>query len=1048
MIMRRLLYISIITIITITLAACGDSSTGPDPDNGNEEEESEAPTYTVSVDMTPSDAGTVSPSTEDTYEEGKEIQLLADPGDEYVFAGWSGDMEGDVNPLPLTVSEDYDITANFEPKEYELTTNIEGEGSVQENELEQKSKEYEHGTAVELVATPAEGYKFVEWQGDLEGSDNPAEITVDDPKEVTAVFEKKDYELAVTTEGSGGVSEQVVSKAKDYEYGDVVELEPSAVEGWEFKEWSGDLSGSDNPAQITVDTAKAVTAVFERKTFALDPDTTGEGSVEKDPDQDEYKYGDEVTLTAEPADEWTFKEWAGEISGTTPEINVTVYSERDITAVFEEKSYDLTVKTDGEGTISEETVQTKSYEEGTTVELTADPSDGWGFVEWKGDLEGSDNPSQITVDTAKAVTAVFDKNPVSLSISTSGEGSVSKDPDQSEFDPGSKVTLTAEPAKDWEFVEWTGDLNGTHPETEFTMDADKTVKAVFEEKSYDLTVNTEGKGSIIKDPSRAEYEPGTTVELTAESDQGWKFVQWEGDVSGQDNTATVELTEDKSVTAVFESLFYLDENGVTVKCPDVSIGQKGVVNGIEYEAVDRSLLEEKINNNKAVTTVCTSQVTDMSGMFEGENYYSNPNTFNQDISSWDVSSVTDMSNMFRLSVEFNQDIGSWDVSSVEVMNGMFYYAETFNQDIGSWDVSSVTDMGSMFRGAEVFNQDLNSWDVSGVTIMSNMFRTAEAFNKDIGSWDVSSVTDMELMFHTARVFNQDIGGWDVSNVANMSSMFNGADAFNQDIGGWDVSSVTDMGAMFYADAFNQDIGGWDVSSVTDMSSMFSHADAFNQDIGNWDVSNVTDMAYMFSTTDAFNQDIGGWDVSSVTRMKEMFYNTDAFDQDIGGWDVSSVTDMSGMFKGRFNNLNKFNQDIGGWNVSSVTDMSEMFSYTEAFDQDIGSWDVSSVTDMSEMFSRAEAFNRDIGGWDVSSVTDMSGMFEGSYSNPNTFNQDIGSWDVSSVTDMSEMFRYAEFFDQNISGWCVKKIGSKPDDFDHNAGFSDPDNQLPVWGTCP
>ena len=42
-------------------------------------------------------------------------------------------------------------------------------------------------------------------------------------------------------------------------------------------------------------------------------------------------------------------------------------------------------------------------------------------------------------------------------------------------------------------------------------------------------------------------------------------------------------------------------------------------------------------------------------------------TFNDDISSWDVSSVTNMSFMFLGNAEFNQNISSWDVSSVQIM---------------------------------------------------------------------------------------------------------------------------------------------------------------------------------------------------------------------------------------------------------------------------------------------------------------------------------------------------------------------------------------------
>ena len=51
------------------------------------------------------------------------------------------------------------------------------------------------------------------------------------------------------------------------------------------------------------------------------------------------------------------------------------------------------------------------------------------------------------------------------------------------------------------------------------------------------------------------------------------------------------------------------------------------------------------------------------------------------------------------------------------MSDLFKNNSTFNQNISSWDVSSVTNMGSMFDGAEAFNQPIGDWDVSNVTDM-------------------------------------------------------------------------------------------------------------------------------------------------------------------------------------------------------------------------------------------------------------------------------------------------------------------------------------------
>ena len=253
---------ALLMVLIIFSTGCSDSGTGTNANDGGGNEGTT--TYTVSVEIYPSNSGSVSPAADATYDEGENIDLQVSPNDGYLFTGWTGDVSSQDNPLSLTVDKDYDLTANLELKSYELLINTEGEGTVSETVIQQKTNDYDHGTVVELTAEPAEGYNFVEWEGDISGSENPIEITVESPINVTAVFEKKSYALSVTTDGQGSVTEEVIQpKRADYEYGTVVELTANADNGWDFSEWQGDVSGNENPIQLTVDEAKNVTAVFE-----------------------------------------------------------------------------------------------------------------------------------------------------------------------------------------------------------------------------------------------------------------------------------------------------------------------------------------------------------------------------------------------------------------------------------------------------------------------------------------------------------------------------------------------------------------------------------------------------------------------------------------------------------------------------------------------------------------------------------------------------------------------------------------------------------------
>jgi len=367
-------------------------------------------------------------------------------------------------------------------------------------------------------------------------------------------------------------------------------------------------------------------------------------------------------------------------------------------------------------------------------------------------------------------------------------------------------------------------------EVSFTMTASNTLPAdiVFDftttcSETLNVVANNLPEGITVTDYNSTFNSANLTgvVSATASGTFNYTITAFNSDNL---NTATASGTVTGTIIVTGLNPIYLDENGVTIKAYDwASAGNKGYLDGVEYNIVNETTLRQMVSNNEDVTKVVTSKITNMRVLF---------NTNNQ----------------------FNQDISSWDVSNVTSLYYMFQEATAFNQNIGSWDVSRVTDMRNVFTNATSFNQDLSQWNVGNVENMHSMFANTP-FNQDISNWDVSNVTDMGGMFTSNDFFNQPIGSWNTSNVTTMWAMFGSASAFNQPIGNWDTSKVTDMGGMFWgASVFNQDISEWDVSNVNNMNTMFYKATSFNQDLSNWCVSNIQDgtNASLTFSTDAVN----------------------------------------------------------------------------------------------------------------------------------------------------------------------------------------------------
>ncbi len=348
--------------------------------------------------ITPNPAGGI-------YDDGTSVTLTATPDSGFEFTGWSGDASGTTNPLTITMDADKTITATFAPIQRTLTLNATN-GSVTAAP-NPGTGSYDDGSVVTLTATPDAGYEFTGWSGDASGTTNPLNITMDADKTVTANFGPIQRTLTLNAT-NGSVSAAPNPGTGTYDDGSVVTLTATPDAGYEFTGWSGDASGTTNPLNITMDADKTVTANFGpiQRTLTLNA-TNGSVSASPNPSTGTYDDGSVVTLTATPDAGYEFTGWSGDASGNSNPVNVTMDSDKTVTAAFQRIQHTLSITAmNGTVTVSPDPVN-GTYDQGTIVTLTAVPDSGYSFDAWSGDATGTTTQVTVTMDADKNVSATF-----------------------------------------------------------------------------------------------------------------------------------------------------------------------------------------------------------------------------------------------------------------------------------------------------------------------------------------------------------------------------------------------------------------------------------------------------------------------------------------------------------------------------------------------------------------------------------------------------------------------------------------------------------------
>ena len=122
-----------------------------------------------------------------------------------------------------------------------------------------------------------------------------------------------------------------------------------------------------------------------------------------------YEQGTLISITANPNQEYLFDKWTGSINSNSNPLEITLNKNETIEANFLKKQYELTINIIGNGAVDEELINnSKLYESGSKIKLTAVPEAGTYFQQWQiDDHIITENPIELDLAGPTEVTVSF-----------------------------------------------------------------------------------------------------------------------------------------------------------------------------------------------------------------------------------------------------------------------------------------------------------------------------------------------------------------------------------------------------------------------------------------------------------------------------------------------------------------------------------------------------------------------------------------------------------------------------------------------------------------
>ena len=265
---------------------------------------------------------TVSPD-KDEYSYDETVTITATPDEGYEFDGWSNGETSQT--IVVTIAGDTTITATFTPKSgikyivRRYTQNIEDDNFSYLDEQELS------GTTGEIVQPEAE-----EQEGFTAPNVEAKAIAGDGSTVFILNYIRNKYTLS--WDANGG---QLLDNGRtegEVKYATPITAAAAEKKGHIFKGWGAEVPAT-MPAEALSFVAQWEAETYSGITFTSEDET--KGTVTVNPAKDEYSYGDEVTISAEANEGYTFSGWSdGSTDGAERTIVVDENTE-SIVALFE-----------------------------------------------------------------------------------------------------------------------------------------------------------------------------------------------------------------------------------------------------------------------------------------------------------------------------------------------------------------------------------------------------------------------------------------------------------------------------------------------------------------------------------------------------------------------------------------------------------------------------------------------------------------------------------------------------------------------------------------